>query len=86
MSGDNVDMPDETEEDDPAEVFMARETVSFDEVVAIKETDASLLCVIEGKKVWIPKSQIDDDSEVYKDGHEGTLVISEWIATERGLV
>jgi hypothetical protein len=35
---------------------------------------------------WIPKSQIDDDSEVWKEGQDGTLVISEWIAMQKALV
>lgn len=39
-------------------------------------------------EVWIPQSQIDDDSEVFNshENSEGTLVISEWIATEKGLI
>lgn len=60
--------------------------VRFDNVRAIKETEAALLCLIEGKEVWIPKSQITDDSEVYEDGHEGILVVTEWIAFEKGLI
>jgi len=64
----------------------SRETVEFEEVVCIAETDASILCVIDGTNHWIPKSQVDEDSEVYKKGTDGTLIISEWIATERGLV
>lgn len=33
--------------------------------------------------VWIPKSQIDDDSEVYKQGTNGKLVISDWWAEKK---
>lgn len=33
---------------------------------------------------FIPQSQIDDDSEVYKEGHEGTLIVSDWFARKRG--
>ena len=61
-------------------------TVSFDGVECIKETDAALLCVIDDDEVWIPKSQIHDDSEVCEEGSSGTLVITEWIAREKGLV
>lgn len=60
-------------------------TVSLRDVVCKKETDAALLCIINGEEVWIPKSQVSDDSEVYAEDHEGTLVISEWIANQRGL-
>lgn len=38
------------------------------------------------RSVWIPRSQIDDDSEVYKRGTEGTLIVSEWFATKEGLI
>ncbi len=62
--------------------------ISFRDVVCKKETPAALLCVIDGEEHWIPKSQVDDESEVFddQDNKEGTLVISEWIATQKGLV
>lgn len=60
--------------------------VEFEKVKVTKETDKALLCVIEGKEVWMPKSQIHEDSKVFKEGDEGTLTVSEWIATEKGLV
>lgn len=63
-----------------------KHTVPFEDVTAEKETPDALLCNIEDKKVWIPKSQISDDSEVYSEGHEGTLIVSEWIAEQKGLV
>jgi len=65
---------------------MARGTVEFDGVVVKIETHAALLVVIDDKEVWLPKSQIDDDSEVYKAGTSGKLVITEWIAIQKKLV
>lgn len=67
---------------------MPRETVEFTDVEAISETDAAIKCKFPDHEqpIWIPKSQIDDDSEVYKLGTFGKLVITEWIATEKGLV
>ena len=62
-----------------------RNKVRFDGVFALKETDAALLVEVEGKQVWIPKSQVDDESEVYGEGHEGELVVSDWIAMQKGL-
>lgn len=44
-----------------------------------------LLCLIDEEEHWIPRSQIDDDSEVYEVGHSGELVVSQWIADEKGL-
>ena len=40
----------------------------------------------ERRGEWIPRSQIDDDSEVWRLGQKGVLVISEWIALQKGLV
>lgn len=39
--------------------------------------------------VWFPDSQIHDDSELYmksKVGDMGTLVVTAWIAEQKGLV
>jgi hypothetical protein len=70
-------------DDDEREV----EYVTIKNVVAIGETADAVLCVFEdGKReVWIPKSRIHDDSEVFADDHEGKLVIPEWLAEREGL-
>ena len=41
----------------------------------------------EGGSSWIPYSQIDrDQSEVNEIGDFGTLVVTEWLAEERGWI
>jgi hypothetical protein len=60
-----------------------REKVWIKDVVVIKRTDKAVLCLIEEDEVWIPQLQIDDDSEVWDEGDEGTLVISQWIADQK---
>lgn len=65
---------------------MPRHTVSFHDAEGLKETDLALLVELDGEEVWIPKSVIDDDSEVYRVGDEGTLVVHEWWAEKEGLV
>lgn len=62
------------------------ETVQIQNVTVIRDTEKALLVEIEGEEVWIPKKMIDDDSEVYKIGTEGTLVIPLWLAEEKDLV
>jgi hypothetical protein len=32
---------------------------------------------------WIPQSQVDDDSEVWRKGDEGDLIISDWFAHKK---
>jgi hypothetical protein len=39
-----------------------------------------------GGKTWIPKSALHDNSEVYKKGDSGKLVVHVWWAKLRGLV
>lgn len=59
--------------------------VSFD-AVAVRATEAGLLCLIDGQEVWIPQSQIDDESQVWEPEQEGELVVSQWIAEQKKLV
>lgn len=63
-------------------------TVKFEDVRCLRETEKGLLCLVGGDEHWIPKSQVSDDSEVFNadENNEGTLVVSEWIAREKGLV
>ncbi len=55
------------------------------DVEVVAETNKALCCKIDGKDHWFPKSQIEDETEVAKKGDKGKLVISDWIATEKGL-
>jgi len=53
---------------------------------ALRDTDKALLVEFEdGVERWIPKSVIDDDSEVYKLGTTGTLVVKQWFAEKEEL-
>jgi hypothetical protein len=52
----------------------------------VESTSAILVEIPEHGELWIPKSQVHDDSEVYKKGTEGKLVITAWLATQKGLV
>lgn len=63
------------------------EPVAFEGVEVIRETERALLVLIEGEEHWIPKTQIDDDSEVYSQKTSGgRLVVTAWIAKEKNLV
>lgn len=63
------------------------DTTTFDVDAVEAESEKAILVEIEGEKVWVPKSQIHDDSEVYsKASGGGELVVSTWWATKKGLV
>jgi hypothetical protein len=61
------------------------------EVSFITQTDKAVLVEYEGEEMWIPDSQIDEDSDIYAGcdltrGEEGTLICSEWIAKQKNMI
>lgn len=61
------------------------QTVKVENVKLIRSTDkAGLYRDSFGDEVWIPWSQLKDDS-VDKDGDEGDIRIPLWLAKEKGL-
>ena len=65
---------------------MADETVEIDDVTVEAETDRALLCVIDEGQRWITKSVVHEDSEVFEQGDQGTLVLFRWFAEKEGFV
>lgn len=55
-------------------------------VECIEETPAAIrVQATESKKrFWVPKSVLHDDSETYKMGTDGTLIVAEWFAEKEG--
>lgn len=63
-----------------------KEGVSLGEAKGIRCTDKALRVRLKnGTELWIPMSQIHDDSEVYDEEHEGNLVVTQWWAEKEGL-
>lgn len=57
---------------------------------AVQDTPASIRVErqdLEGydpnHSLWIPQSQVHEDSEVYAKGTEGSLIVTAWLARER---
>lgn len=48
--------------------------------------DALLARLPSGKEVWFPKSQVHDNSAIWKAGETGTLTVTVWIAEKKGLL
>ena len=65
---------------------MPKAMAEFEGCEATQESDAALLVLIDGNEVWIPKSQLSDESEIQEKGDKGLLVIPEWLAIEKELV
>jgi hypothetical protein len=62
--------------------------VLFEESHATADTPMALLvrCKELASAIWVPKSVIHDDSEVWKPFTNGNLIVSRWWAEKRGLV
>jgi len=60
--------------------------MKFEDVSCRKAKGKAILVEIPdlGGEFWIPQSQVTDDSEVWKEGDTGTLVISDWFAEKNG--
>ena len=58
--------------------------VAICDVQFLEESDAAGLFLIEGEEVWLPWSQVDQDSVDY-DGAEFDIYIRRWLADERDL-
>lgn len=61
--------------------------VDFDNTVVRTESDEAIQVELDdGRLVWIPKSQVHEDSETYEMGTDGTLIIPEWLANSKGMI
>lgn len=61
--------------------------VEFEDCRAIKATKKALLVEVPGHdEIWFPHSHIHDNSSVYKEKDRGQLVVTEWIAEQKGLL
>lgn len=65
------------------------------ECKAVEERDTSIWVesphfpndtMFEMGRIWIPKNQIHDDSEVFEEDGDGDLIITEWIAKQKDLL
>jgi hypothetical protein len=55
--------------------------VDVDDVKAA--TNKALLCVVDGDEEWIPRSQILD-GDIEEVGDSGSMIITAWLAREKG--
>ena len=61
-------------------------TESFPKSKALRDTAKALLVELDGgEEVWVPKSVIDEDSEVFEPGNTGTLILAQWFCEKNGL-
>jgi hypothetical protein len=64
--------------------------ISIGKGKAIRKSTTGLALLVEfdedgSDDLWVPFSQIHDNSEVYKVGHTGDVVVTQWWADTKGL-
>ena len=55
-------------------------------VSVVKETEKAFLVEAYGEQIWLPKSQMHQDSDDLAEGEIGTIIISKWIARQKELI
>lgn len=50
------------------------------------ETDLAFYFVIDGEKVWLPKSQIEEPDEIAVGDEQIEVNVAQWLAEKEGLV
>jgi hypothetical protein len=67
---------------------MSRDSLWYGRVRVVAVGDRALLCDHEGDEQWLPKSLIDETSEIVVDralvGDEGELALAGWKARDLG--
>lgn len=67
---------------------MSDDACSLGDGKVVRATAKALLVQLEtGDEVWIPRSVLHDNSEVYDDAEnrEGEVVVKQWFADREGL-
>ena len=63
------------------------EKVEWEDCICVGETERAIkVAGVENTPVWIPKSMIHDDSEVFALEGDGTLVVKRWWAGKQGWI
>lgn len=64
------------------------ETYEIEDVEATIATSMALLCKFPDKReeVWVPRSLINEESEVQEEGDRGTLIVAGWFAEKEELI
>lgn len=65
---------------------MAIEIIEDTKCIKEAKSGKAILVDIHGDEHWIPNSVIHEDSEVYKSGTEGDLIVERWFAEKEGLL
>ena len=60
--------------------------VTLGGVTVVQESDAALLCRIEGRERWIPRDKLREGTTVRCVGDTGSLVVPRTFAMEWGLI
>ena len=69
-----------------AELINALAMVTLGGVTVVQESEAALLCRIDGRERWIPRDKVREGTTIAHAGDSGMLVVPRTFAIEWGLV
>jgi hypothetical protein len=63
-------------------------TFEIEDAICVKSTGRAILVEAPNfdELEWIPQNQIVNKYDFYEEGTSGTLIITEWLARERGWI
>ncbi len=61
------------------------ERVSYPDAEVLTATNTALVVRVKGRRVTVPRGDIEQGTTIKQDGDRGTLVIPRWLADTLGL-
>lgn len=65
-------------------VYKAKPPVTIPGARCVRVSDKAAMVMIRGQQHWMPQSAIHAESEVWKLGDSGNLVVAHWWAARNG--
>jgi hypothetical protein len=63
--------------------------IRFNDTRCLRSTEKAIQVEsheLEESPTWIPQSQVHEESEVWKAGDEGVLIVTSWYAEQKGWI
>lgn len=64
---------------------MTDDTITIEKATCTAETSKAILVAFDDRVLWIPKSVVHDNSEVWAQDTTGDLVVARWWAEKEGV-
>lgn len=66
--------------------FKQKEYVNLGFATVVHTTDEGIIVSYKGEEAWFPLSELSPDCYLEEQEDSGSLIVSEWLAIQRGLI